>query len=194
MAESLFCMQCQRTLDERQLRMKSLTIESCPFCGEMVRQSEGMRATNLDAIIMEDVAAIDAWLEGHAAATGAAVRKHPAKDNKYRWSVGATAPWGCEVVYSSDRTSVLEFRLVSTENGEAIFEEPRKLQTICAKHGCQPHGNRHTDGMTGAITCEWGAVQYLSTSTLCEELFEPLTSRLGEAMNVVKQAFPSPGS
>jgi len=194
MTDNLFCMQCQRTLDERQLRMKSLTVESCPFCGTMVRRSEGMRATNLDAIIMEDVAAIDAWLEDHARATGLVVRKHATDHNKYRWSVGTTAPWGCEVVYSSDRTSVLEFRLVSTEKGEAIFEEPRKLQTICAKYGCQPHGNRHSDGMTGAIICEWGAVQYLSTSTLCEELFEPFTARLGEAMNAVKQAFSGASS
>jgi hypothetical protein len=148
----------------------------------------------LDAIIMEDVAAIDAWLEDHTRATGLAIRKHPADHNRYRWSVGTMTPWGCVVVYSSDHTSILEFRLVSTENGEVICEEPRKLQTICAKHGCQPHGNQHTDGMTGAITCEWGAVQYLSTSTLCEELFEPVTARLGEAMNAVKQAFSGPGS
>jgi hypothetical protein len=189
MADSLFCMQCQRPLDERQLRMKSLTTESCPFCGTMVRQSEGMRATNLDASIMEDVVAIDTWFEDHARATGLAVRKHPAEHGKYEWSVETKAPWVCEVAYSSDRTSILEFRLCSTENGDAIVEEPRKLQTICARYGCQPHGNRHTDGMTGTTTCEWGVVQYLSTSTLCEELFAAITAKLGEAMNAVKQAF-----
>jgi hypothetical protein len=114
MADNLFCMQCQRPVDERQLRMKSLTIESCPFCGAMVRQSEGMRATNLDATIMEDIAAIDTWLENHASATGLAATKHPAETDKYKWSVGLMPPWACEVAYSSDRTSILEFRLVST--------------------------------------------------------------------------------
>jgi hypothetical protein len=39
------------------------------------------------------------------------------------------------------------------------------LQAVCAKHGCQPHGRRHTDVMTGTITCNWGVVQYLSTCT-----------------------------
>ena len=38
----------------------------------MVRQTEGMRATNLGAIIMDYVAAIDAWLDNHASATGQA--------------------------------------------------------------------------------------------------------------------------
>jgi hypothetical protein len=191
MADPLFCMQCERPLDERQLSMKSLTVESCPFCGTMVRQSEGMRATNLDAIIMEDVAAIDTWVEDHARTTGLAVRKHPAEHGKYKWSVETKTTWVCEVAYSTDRTSILEFRLVSTENGEAIFEEPRKLQTICARYGGQPHGNRHTDGMKGRTVCEWGVVQYLSTSSLCEELFDPITARLSEGMNAVKQAFSS---
>jgi hypothetical protein len=74
--------------------------------------------------------------------------------------------------------------------GKAVFETPRKLQTICAKHGCQPHGNRHTDAMTGTIVCEWGVVQYLSTSTLCEELFEPIMAKLSAAMKAVKEDFP----
>ncbi len=194
MAEDLFCMQCQRPLDERQLRMKSLIVESCPFCGTMVRQSEGMRATNLDAIIMEDVAAIDTWLEGHANATGSTVTKHPAERNKYEWSVGLAIPWACEIGYSSDRTSILEFRLVLTDNGEAIFEEPRKLQAICAGHCLQPFGTRQTDGLSGSVVCKWGVVRYLSTSSLCEELFKPLIARMGSAMEAVKQAFPGSNS
>ncbi len=70
MSYELFCQECQRALDERQLSMKSLTIESCPFCGTTVRQTDGMRATNLDALVMEDIAAIDGWLDTHASAMG----------------------------------------------------------------------------------------------------------------------------
>ena len=190
MSDKLVCSQCQHSLDERQLTMKSLTIESCPFCGKTIRQSEGMHMTNLDAIIMEDVAAIDTWLENHVGTTGLTVRKLPAKLSKCEWAVETMAPWACEVSYSPDRISTVEFRLVSTEKGEAIIEVPRKLQDICANYGCQPHGHRFTDEMTEAIVYKWGAVQYLSTSTLCEDLFEPITARLSAAMNAVKQAFP----
>jgi hypothetical protein len=188
MNERFFCAQCQRDLDERQLSMKSVTVESCPFCGTKVRESGGMRATNLDAIIMEDVAAIDTWLDNHEKTTGLRTRKHHAERHEYEWAVETTVPWTCEVSYSQSSCTILEFRLVSTEISEAVLEERLKLQTICASYGCQPHGNRHTDEMTGTVRCTWGAVQYLSTSTLCEDLFEPVTVRLSDAMNAVKQA------
>lgn len=189
MADNLFCMQCQRPLDERQLRMKSLTVESCPFCGTMVRQTEGMRATNLDAIIMEDVAAIDAWLDSHASATGQAVSKTRAENRNYEWSVTVSAPWGCEILYSADQTSIVAVRLVSMENGGAICEERQTLQNISARHGLQPHGSRQTDGLSGAVVCKWGVVRYLSTSTLSEELFRCVMEQLAEAMRAVASAF-----
>src|SRR5688500_7726921 len=112
MSDELYCQECRRSLDERRLHMKSLTIESCPFCGTTVRQSEGMRATNLDAIVMEDIAAIDGLLATHQNATGAQIRKHPPERGKYEWSVATNSAFKCELTYSSDRTSIVELRLV----------------------------------------------------------------------------------
>lgn len=185
----LFCVQCQRTLTDRQLRMKSLTVESCPYCNSMVRQSEGFRSTNLDAIIMEDVAAIDAWLDDHAKATGHQVGQQNKDGGERTWAFPVDSSLECEVVYSPHQTSIIQVRLVTTGGSEEMFEDPRRVQTIAAAHGVQPHGSRQTNVMTGTVVFRWGAVQYLSTNSLCEELFDPLIARLRSAIDGLKDAF-----
>jgi hypothetical protein len=184
-----YCVQCQRTLTERQLRMKSLTVESCPYCNTVVRQSEGFRSTNLDAIIMEDVAAIDAWLDGHAKAAGVQIDQQAKDGGERNWTFLVDGSLRCEVVYSPHQTSIIQVRLVTDKGGEEMFEEPRRVQIVAATQGVQPHGSRQTNGMTGTVVCRWGATQYLSTNTLCEELFEPVIARLRSAVESLKKEF-----
>jgi hypothetical protein len=142
---------------------------------------------------MEDIAAIDAWLDDHAKAMGLRVEQHTKDGGERTWAFPVDSSLKCEVAYSPHQTSIMQMRLVTDKGGEEMFEEPRRVQTVAAAHAVQPHGSRQTNGMTGKVVCRWGVAQFLSTNMLCEELFEPVIARLRSAIEALKSEFDIDG-
>lgn len=181
------CPACHKSFSERQLSTKSFTVESCPYCQQVIRKEEGWSSTNITAMIAGDVAAIDAWLDNHSNARGVKIAKRNTEQKKeYRWSVEANLAWPCEIAYSTSRPGFISVRLLSTDDTQAVVGHPATLHAICGNHGVEPFGERHSDGITGEVAAIWGAAQHFSTDTLCEEQFEPILQRLDAAMKDVQ--------
>ena len=183
----VICPKCKKQFAEHQLRMIQLTKESCPYCNHTIRYEEGWGSTNVQLMVAADVSAVDAWVNNHRESLGVKVdqRNHPTSQNTKLWSVETPYPCDCEIAYDLKRPNFVAVRFCTTEKAEMIEGNERLIQAACAKHGVQPHGVRHTDGITGKVELTWGAVQYISVDTLCEELFATIFKRLDAAVTEV---------
>src|SRR5437016_1645702 len=121
MPDELVCPNCHVGLDERQLVTNTWSVESCPYCRAMVRRHEGFRWQRRDALVLADVAAVEAWLAATAHARGLTVTRKSDREEKgeYRWEVtglvisGIPLPWICTAMYMADSPGVCELRLTS---------------------------------------------------------------------------------
>ncbi len=182
--DQIQCGQCHRSFNERQLNFKAHTVESCPFCGNVVRKSEHTKMRRHDAIIVEDVAAIDAWLDAYAATRGFSLTKDSKNDDKERrWSIPLGGKWECEFAYQQDKSNFVAVRVFARERGQQAFSVSNRLQIIAAQNGVQPYGTHWTDGVSGKSEYKWGVTQFLSTDTLCNEIVDPVLSRLSDALD-----------
>src|SRR5437870_10537943 len=126
--QQVTCGSCQRSFSQRRLQTKTVTVESCPYCAGLVRQTEGFAFTNVEAVVMEDVSAVDAWLGNYTQRTGRQATKHQKEpSNEYRWTVETDLPWACEISYRPNRIGFLAFRLVSSDNHDGIMAKPREV-------------------------------------------------------------------
>jgi hypothetical protein len=190
---SLVCPNCHIGLEERQLVATTWAVEACPNCRAAVRRQEV--SPDRDALIREDVAAIEDWLGRLARAAGA--RGEPfgvapdAGPGSYRWEVGlaesADPPlrWSCTVEYGADAPGVFEVRLTGTQGGPVVRQNRGTLGLVCAEHGVQPHLSERRSWVAWEgerVEVRWGARQLLATAALPEGLFEAVVSRLDRAL------------
>ena len=194
-SKQITCGQCHKTFSERQLSSRiqlsssSQTIESCPFCGSQVRETYEIRTLDHDAVIIEDIAAIDAWVDVYSKAAKISCSSiEPTQgDTLYRISIPSIGEY--QIAYDRDRTSFVAIRLATEKYGINVHADSHTLQLICAKHGVQGFGKHRIDALQGVDSYEWGACVYLSTDKLCYEIFEPILKRLTEAVEVAVAHF-----
>jgi hypothetical protein len=192
MTEELVCPNCHVSLDERQLLTNTWTVESCPHCRATVRKQEGFRWHDRDAMVLEDVTAIETWLVSVTSADPLLVVQRADEEAKGKcvWKIdehgtaGIFYPWKCTVEYSSDTPNIFAVRLTTSQNGKAFIENPKRLQILCADDGVQPHAERWSgvDWSGQHSEVRWGVQQFLSTRTLSESLFRAVVKRLNHAM------------
>jgi hypothetical protein len=169
----------------------------------MVRKQEGFRWQNRDAMVLEDVTAIGAWLDSVASAEPLRVvrRADDEARGRYVWEVadvaigGTSCPCTCTVEYSSDKANIVAVRLMSNQHGQGFVEDPERLQFVCADHGLQPYAERRSvaDWSGQRSEVHWGVQQLLATSTLSVTLFRAVIQRLEQAMRDVATQLVSPG-
>jgi hypothetical protein len=186
------CPNCANAVDERSLRTEHLTVEKCPHCGDIVRQSEGFAWRDTDAQIQEDVSGIAAWLDTVARQTeGMTVTVDPAKETSglYVWVItGVSGSWLCQVRFLTKTLGIAEIRLLSRASLEVVFADKEKLPAIAAAHGVQPHGERITSTDQG-VTGLWGVCLFLATHILPTGLFPAVVDRLSAAMQDAANQF-----
>ena len=188
--DALGCRSCGKELDERQLVSKSVTVENCPYCGTMFRRSEGFGSTNLAAIIVDDVAATDEWLDRYASDTSNRIEKlTPDGKNEIRWAIGSRHSFAIECVYDEKRTGFLELRCITRNGAATVFERPDRLAEIAARFALQPCGARQRgwDISVGNLSDGyWGMVQYLNISILSTKLLSSIIERSSDAMRIAQ--------
>jgi hypothetical protein len=195
MSDELVCPNpaCGAELNERQLLTTTLTIEACPHCRTEVRQHEGFRWENRDAIVLEDVTSIEEWLDAAGQSMPLRVTRRPDEESqgRYGWDVagaeGAAGPlpWSCSVEYSASMPHVCEVRLTSELDAVAVTSEPERLRTVCDDHAVQPHGSRTSgwDWQRGEhLEARWGVRLFLKLGNLSQGLFRAVVRRLDAAM------------
>jgi hypothetical protein len=194
-SKQITCGQCHKTFPERQLSSStqlsssSQTIESCPFCGSQVRATCEIRTLDNDAIILEDIAAIDAWVDVYSKSAKVSCSSTELKHGDMLYRISIPSKWECQIAYDRDRTNFVAIRLATEEYGMKVYAESHTLQLICAKHGVQGFRKHRTDLLHGVDSCEWGACVYLSTDKLCYEIFEPILKRLTKVLDVAVAHF-----
>ena len=179
------CNSCGKEIDERQLVSKSVTVENCPYCGTMVRKSEGFGSTNLAAIISEDIAAIDAWLARYSTETSNQVVRRSADRKHHHWSVGSQYKLAIECLYDERTNGLIELRGITSDSSETVLQHSDQLAVIASRFGIQPCGERQTgwsitDG--DSIAGFWGMVQYANINVLSTLLLNAVIDRLNDAM------------
>ena len=177
----LTCGGCKNSFDETLLSTKVLTVESCPKCDEVMRKSEGFRYTDAMGIQIQDVAAIESWLNSLDVPN-----ERQIIDKRTIWRIEADRPYRCDVSYDPQGLNLAEVRLSSEDGGDKVTADQRKFQELIGRHGFQPHGKRVSgwnieQGEFFKIT--WGAMQLVSTGALCPELFWAIVDRLQAAMD-----------
>jgi hypothetical protein len=185
---AVYCVKCQKQIPEHHLNAKSVRVESCPHCGETVRTEEGVQGANVAAANRGDIAAVDAWLEDYANAHNIKVERRTGRHGSHVWIV-ERYPRTCEVIYDPRKLDFVALRLTLSEGGQTIVANCKDVQRICAIRGVQPRGSRTTDALKGTVTYDWGAEQFLSTNSLCGELFDAVVSRLDDAVEDILQKF-----
>jgi len=173
MSDTVTCPGCQKAFSDRRLIFKAVTTENCPFCDHLINRSGGFSYRNDDVKRVDDVAAIDAWAEQLRKQFKINVNDSSVSEcgAERKWSVDSQSPWQCEIIYPTLSTGFISVRLFCDEKADKLLEDPKNLQVICAKYGTQPWGIKGERIL-------WGTEQYLSTGTLCPEIFEPTVERL----------------
>ena len=188
MSDEFVCPGCSRHFTKRQLRMTFVLKEMCPRCSAVIREGDGFHYENTEAIIAEDVAAIDAWLA--AERQGLRLKYQQLRDREvqgeYHWRATGLPLAGCpgngviEVFYATKLRGVMAVRITCTDAEHLDDDVMRRLMTVYRDHGLQPHGSRHSSAdLTGQhAETRWGGEQYLNTSTLEVVLLQPVLKRL----------------
>jgi hypothetical protein len=192
MSDEFDCPGCAAHLTERQLRMTSVVKETCPRCGTIIRQGNAFRYGNTEAIIAEDVDAIDIWLT--AEKQGLRFEYQQLRDREaqgeYLWRAtgaplaGCPDNWGIEVFYATKSPGIMAVRVTATEAQYLDDDVTGPLMGVFRGHGLQPHGTRGSGaGLAGPHeVTRWGGQQYLNTDTLGAGLLQPVLNRLITAM------------
>jgi predicted RNase H-like HicB family nuclease len=187
------CPHCHAPLTGRQVVTKTWESSSCPRCHTEIERRVGFTWEESVAIIQEDVAAIDHWLDEVSKREGVQVEAaRPKADRQpYEWDIqGAASADKVLVAYDPARYGILEVRLLSFAQILDPTEDSSDLGTlmlICAAHGVQPVGvfakiQEGPDGRESSESVRWGARCYLNTDSLLPELFRPVLNRLDEAV------------
>lgn len=185
--DGIYCCECDRLYDERELRFDSYTTESCPHCGRVVRTGTAMRMPSLSQTAIYDVIAIDHWLESYACNTGAEITRSCKGGDVFEWSI-ESAPWGqCTMRYSSDHLGVVGVALVSIENAELICDLFDTARQICARYGVEASCAESTTACRGVVNHEysWHVSRILSTGHLLPALLDPVVEVLVAAQRAV---------
>jgi hypothetical protein len=174
MMDEIVCSKCRKPVPEHQLTTKSMRIESCPFCGTVVRTAEGVQGSNVAAQNASDIAAIDEWLNE---------RKHSRRVDTAQimeiWTVETPYEGTCEVHYERRRPGVFLISLMR------VGPIPKHLEFVCACHGVQFCQSR---SLTDSSAPRWGAFQNLGMFSLLPELFNPVLKRLNEAVEASQRS------
>jgi hypothetical protein len=150
MSDEFDCPGCSAHLTARQLRMTSVVTETCPRCGTIIRQGDAFRYENTEAIIAEDVDAIDTWLT--AERQGMHFEYQQLRDREaqgeYLWrAIGAPLAgcpdnWAIEVFYTTKSPGIVAVRITATEEEYLDDDITAPLLGVFRGHGLQPHGSR----------------------------------------------------
>jgi hypothetical protein len=188
----LICPNCHVSLDERQLVTATWTVESCPNCRATIRKHERFGWQDEEALVREDITAIETWLRAVVDGKRMEWTRRRSDEGGVRdvWDVlgtevaGSLLSWDCTVEYTPDTLHIVELRLSTGQDRENLFRGLELLQTACARQGVQPHAVRRSRMDWGGerVEVRWGAVQFLATGTLSEDLFRAVVKRLDQAM------------
>lgn len=193
MDEQVICPSCSTGLALRQLRSKTVTVESCPKCGAQVRVADSFRFENVELRIMGDIDSIVQWLEAERNALNFELEQDRNEESKgiFCWRLSGCLPekeiagWTVEVVHNTQKPNILEVKLTVVEQ-QILREETLSLWTTIFKdHALQPHGStRSSSDIWGKAVSEtkWGPLQYLSTMWLRQGLLRPVLNRLVAAV------------
>jgi transcriptional regulator with XRE-family HTH domain len=192
MPEQFDCPKCAAHLTERQLHTTTFVREACPKCGEVIRQGDAFRYENTEAIIAEDVSAIDAWLAAERLVLqfDCAHLRERESLGEYRWRMtggplaGSPGNWHLEAFYQTRSPRTFALRVVATEPAYLADDVILPLAAVHRKHGLQPHGERanNVDLSGHTTTTTWGCFQLLGTGPLAPGLLRPVLDRLLAAM------------
>jgi hypothetical protein len=172
------CPHCQVTFRRRDIHATTYTVHKCRSCGSNFELEEQWAWRDEEAILQEDVSAIDAWL---AQVSGLEVQRVRDRESmgEFLWSVvGLPFPWRCEAVYDKARPNVVVVRLRSEVSAPGALPDAEGWEAACVSRGVQ------TSGMKGAKPW-WGAAQALLTVWLRPTLFRPVVDRLDEVLREV---------
>ena len=189
----IICPSCSKELDERELMTKSQTIESCPVCKTVVRESDSFSSTNLAVLIVDSVAAIDTWLADYSKETSFRVLTRDATDRKLRWVVETPHGVAVECHYCESTPRFVEIRALTKSNANLVLGQLNSLALIAGKHGLQPFCERQTNqGSSEHTDACWGMVQYLNVNVLGAQLLCAITDRLANAVKKAIEDFSEP--
>jgi hypothetical protein len=201
MAMSVFCAPCQRVLDESELTTHVLSLQSCPKCRSVVRQSEFQRRADGERTAVQDVKAIAAWFAAvRREFRGVEVEELRAGEDasEHRWIVrGLQSPWRCEVRFQHKRPGIVQILLSSDIRIPEVFRTER-LRNVCAARGVQVFGERTAGPLgadekkTGTPASLWGSTVFYDAGTLDAELLDGAVWRLNEVMRDAATSFGVP--
>ncbi len=172
------------SVSERDLRavVTVHTREFCRACGTCLRENTHQEVQMVTRAV-EDVAAIDQWLEESATAHGLVVQRHAdEKGGLFLWR--ATSPaleWPVLVRYQSGEAGHVILTTICEARASEAFESPGAVQRVCEAHGLQSDSERAPE--PGAVTPAqwWGATACLLTWALSPSLFGTTAARLVNA-------------
>jgi hypothetical protein len=189
----IVCGGCKREFPGRDLFTRSLVVESCRGCGHIIKQTEGFAGRDSAAMIADDIAQIDEWVESESRRFSLRWQSSRPQglSRDYMWSITGDAPAlrdcpdGCAVglAYNPDRPRVVAVRVTAIRPGEIDIRKRGSLINSFALDGLQFWGEQRPSATTegDGIETEWGAYQYLGTFNL-DGLLSPVLGRLFGAM------------
>lgn len=189
------CPGCNRTFPEKTLVLTET--RHCPHCHALVETVGGFPSprADMDAQVILDISVISAWLDNHKKASGMAFAERSKSSlDKAFWAVESDKkPWKFEVGYPSHQgLPIVALRLISKSDADVndVSNFSKKIKAVSGKHGLDPYcvhnWQRCPDddtGDKGESNClVWGVSQYISLTSLSEDLFVPILDRLAKAM------------
>jgi hypothetical protein len=190
------CPNCHISFSEQDLVTKTAVLESCPYCRAVVRQQENFHWRDHDAIVREDLRAIEEWLDAVTGAEKVSVARNVGPGQAvHLWTLRGVhskttrLAWTCVVEYDAEAPRAVEVRLESGASGEIVSSNADHLLQICAREGAQPYETRTSRSEWGVERVEysWGARRLLATSSLSSTLFRAVIDCLDSVMGELRK-------
>jgi hypothetical protein len=165
-------------------------VQQCRACGFNLELTEPFGWHDDEAILRDDIAGIDAWLDSVAQTSGLSIDKVRDRESlgDYLWSIqGLPFPWACEAIYNKRQPHTVLILLRKDEQSEDALPEEGLLREACAARCVHPTGVIGSEEKMGThkVIAWWGAEQALLTSALTPSLFRPVVNRLNEVIQQV---------
>lgn len=207
-----FCKCCNRNVGAGEVLTSTQRLVRCRACTEIVGEVELLEWVTADTGLIDDMPAIDSWLESLADLARFERNTDGEGGGEYSWRLTGHSPllrdcpasWHVEIQYHRKITGMLGVRLATYDDREiekATFDA--RLVPVAAEFGLQPTVYRCTsvvwpgtdaDELSPEIsqrsgrTLAWGVRQYLDTTILTVGLFEGVVKRMVTAMRAADAA------
>lgn len=209
-----YCKCCKRDVGAGEVLTSTQRLVRCRECAEIVGEVELLQWVETDSGLVDDMPAIDSWLESLSEIARFERNTEGEVGGEYCWRLTGHSPlltdcpasWHVEIQYHRKVTGMLAVRLATYDDRK--IEKPTfdaRLVPVAAEFGLQPTACRCTSAVwpaydtsegelspenrqRGGTTLDWGVRQYLDTTVLSVGLFEGVVKRLVTAMRAADAA------